>query len=82
MARGVLMEKHTEDEMEILKNIQKEVIFLKEAIIQIRDEMKTYPPESRIEKAVIKDVEEAQARIHAGKGRNYAPGEFEAKFCG
>ncbi|MCK4554979.1 MAG: hypothetical protein KAT83_00065 [Candidatus Aenigmarchaeota archaeon] len=72
------MEKHAEDEMELLKNIQKEIIFLKETIIQLRDEMKTYPPESRIEKALIKDVEEAQARIRAGKGRNYAPGEFEA----
>lgn len=70
------MEKHTESEMELLKNIQKEIIFLKEAVIQIRDEMKTYPPENRIEKAVIKDVEEAQARIHARKAHvDYDPEE-------
>lgn len=71
----------TENEIEILKHMQRDISFLKNVVLQIREEVGAYPPENRIKKSIIKDVEDAQNRIRAGRGKAYTSEEFKAKFC-
>ncbi len=62
-----------------MRKMQRDVLLLKEAVKEIKDEC-IYPPEEKLNKEFIKEAEEADKRIKAGVGKVYTPEEFKAKF--